>query len=336
MTIALYTYEAAGSRVGPPEGPFGAAGQTPLPSFKPGTVGSGDSESEFVYLTFPVYTSRTLNQGDFIVWDNTYNGQVMSDIFVAPPGVPVGLDVGTLYLGGRSGDPAAWPNAGNMWSYTFPTPGLYGIWVQRAGSSLGNWGTITSQATAAVSTIVPGQAAAAAAVTHGQAITGLYTTNLTRTFTGTTVTGSAVITAIAGMVTLGTGIEIGMTLSGAGIPNGAVVIDFQGNTLTLNVAATASASVTLTATKGTTFITTVNNSPIVTSPTINGFYPNALLTAVGVAGGAATIVSISGNAAPFQFTLSGNSTASATVTATATKYVETYLRWPYVSGPATA
>lgn len=330
MTIALYTYEAAGSRVGPPEGPFGAAGQTPLPSFKPGTVGSGDSEAEFVYLLFPVYTSRTLNQGDFIVWDNSYQAQVMSDVF-ATAGYAWGTDVGSLFLGGRSADPAAWPNAGNMWSYTFPTPGLYGIWVQRSGTSIGNWGTITSQATNAASTIVVGQAAAAAAATHGQSITGMWTASRAWTFTATTTTGSAVLTAIAGQLSPGTGVEVGLTLSGAGIPNGTTVLDFQGNTLTMNTAATASATVTITATKGTAFITTVNASPIVTSPTINGFYPNALLTAVGVAGGAATIVSISGNAAPFSLTLSGNSTASATVTATATKYIETFLRWPYVS-----
>jgi hypothetical protein len=333
MTIAIASYEAVGARNFQPEGPFGAAGNTPLPSFKAGTVGSGDAEAEFVYLLLPVYTSRTLNQGDFIVWDNTYQAQVMSDIFVAV-GYAFGTDVGTLYFGGRSGDPAAWPNAGNSWSYTFPTPGIYGIWVQRSGTSLGNWGTITSQLTPTFSTIVPGQMSAAAVATHGQAVTGLFTTNLSRTFTATTVTGSAVLTAITGMATLGTGIENYMTLSGAGIPNGTIVADFQGNTLTMNAAATASASVTITATKGTAWITTVNNSPVVTSPTINGLYPNALLTAVGVAGGAATIVSISGNQAPFQITLSGNSTASATVTATATKYVETLLRWPFVSGTA--
>jgi hypothetical protein len=333
MSIAIANYEAVGGRIFTPEGPFGAAGNTPLPSFKAGSVVAGDAEAEFTYLLFPVYTSRTINQGDFLIWDNTYQAQVLSDIFVAT-GYPLGADIGTFFLGGRSGDPAAWPSAGNLWSYTFPTPGLYGIWVQRAGTSIGNWGTITSQLTPAVSTIVAGQAAAAAAVTHGQAITGLWTVNAARTFTGTTVTGSAVLTAISGLATLGTGIENYMTLSGAGIPNGTIVADFQGNTLTMNAAATASASVTITATKGTAFITTVNGSPIVTSPTINGFYPNALLTAVGVAGGAATIVSISGNSAPFSLTLSGNSTASAIVTATATKYIETFLRWPYISGTA--
>jgi hypothetical protein len=332
MTIAIAQYEPIGSRGYAPEGPFGAAGQTPLPSFRPGTVGAGDAEAEFTYLLFPVYTSRTLNQGDFIAWDNSYSANVLSDVF-ATTGYPAGTDVGTFYLGGRSADPAAWPNGGNIWSYTFSTPGLYGIWVQRSGTSIGNWGTITTQATQAVSTSTVGQVASAAGATSFQNVSGLWSAPNIATFTGTTLTGSAVLTAIAAM-TRGSGLEIGMTLSGAGVPNGAVIIDIQGNTVTMNVVATASAAVTITARKGTAFITTVNGSPIVTSPTINGFYPNALVTAAGVAGGAATIVSISGNAAPFSITLSGNSTASATVTAAATKYIETFLRWPYLSSAA--
>jgi hypothetical protein len=332
MSIAIAQFEAIGARVFTPEGPFGVAGNTPLPSFKPGSVAPGDCESEFTYLLFPVYTSRTLNQGDFIAWDNTYTANVLSDVFQTV-GYPLGTNVGALYLGGRSGDPAAWPNAGNVWSYTFPSAGIYGIWVQRAGTSLGNWGTITTQATQTVSTSTVGQVASATGASHFQNITGLSSVAPTRTFTGTTATGSAQITAIAAL-TLGSGIEIGMTLSGTGVPNGAFVVDFQGSTVTMNVVATANGAVTITATKGTTFITTVNGSPIVSSPTLNGFYPNALLTAVGVAGGASTIVSISGNSSPYQITLAGNSTASATVTATASKYIETFLRWPYLNSAA--
>lgn len=332
MSIAIAQFEAIGARTFAPEGPFGAAGQTPLPSFKPGSVAPGDAEAEFVYLLFPVYSSRTINQGDFIAWDNSYSANVLSDVF-ATTGYPLGTDVGTFYLGGRSGDPAAWPNAGNIWSYTFPTAGIYGIWVQRAGTSIGNWGTITTQATQAVSTSTVGQIASATGASSFQNVTGVWSTTPTRTFTGTTAIGSAVITGVAAM-TKGSGLEIGMTLSGTGVPNGAVIVDFQGSTVTMNVVATAAGSVTITATKGTAWITTVNGSPIVTSPTINGLYPNALLTAVGVAGGAATIVSISGNAAPYQITLSGNSTASATVTSTASKYIETFLRWPYLSSAA--
>lgn len=332
MSIAIAQFEGVGARTLAPEGPFGAAGQTPLPSFKPGSVVAGDVESEFVYLLFPVYSSRTLNQGDFIAWDNSYSANVLSDVF-ATTGYPVGTDVGTFYLGGRSGDAAAWPNAGNLWSYTFSTPGIYGIWVQRSGVSIGNWGTITTQATQAVSTSTVGQVASATGASSFQNITGLSSVTNTRTFTATTAIGSTVLTGIT-VLTKGTGLEIGMTLSGTGIPNGAVVTDFQGPTVTMNVAATAAGSVTITATKGTAWITTVNGSPVVTSPTINGLYPNALLTAVGVAGGAATIVSISGNAAPYSITLSGNSTASATVTSTASKYIETFLRWPYLSSAA--
>lgn len=332
MTIAIAQFEAVGARTFAPEGPFGTAGNTPLPSFKPGSVAAGDAESEFVYLLFPVYASRTVNQGDFVCWDNSYQAGVLSDVFVAT-GYPLGTDVGTFYLGGRSADPAAFPNAGNLWSYTFPTAGIYGIWVQRAGTSIGNWGTITTQATQAVSTITVGQAASATGATHFQNITGLSSTANTWTFTGTTTTGSAVLTGIAAL-TLGTGLENGLTLSGTGIPNGTTILDFQGASLTMNSVATATGAVTITAKKGTAFITTANGSPIVTSPTINGLYPNALLTAVGVAGGAATIVSITGNSAPYSITLSGNSTASATVTATASKYIETFLRWPYLSSAA--
>lgn len=332
MTIAIAQFEALGGRIGQPEGPYGAAGQSPLPSFKPGSVVGGDAESEFVFVLLPIYAARTINQGDFMVWDNSYQAGVLSDVFAAT-GYPLGADVGTFYLAGRSGDPAAWPNAGNMWSYTFATAGIYGIWVQRAGISVGNWGTITTQATQTVSTATVGQVASAAGATHFQNITGLSSTANTWTFTATTVSGSAVLTGIS-VLTLGTGLELGLTLSGTGIANGTTILDFQGSTLTMNTAATASGTVTITAKKGTAFITTVNNSAVVTSPTINGLYPNALLTAVGVAGGAATIVSISGNSAPYSITLSGVSTASATVTATASKYVETFLRWPYLSSAA--
>lgn len=333
MTIAIFEFEGLGARTFTPEGPYGVAGQTPLPAFKPGTVVAGDAEAEYTFLLFPVYAARTVNQGDFIAWDNSYQANVLSDTFQTN-GYALGTDLGTFFLGGRVGDPAAAPAAGNQWSYTFPTPGVYGIWVQRAGTCIGNWGTV-SQSTQTVSTITVGQVAGAAALTHGQPTIGIFSTAPTRTFTGTTVNGSVTLTGIAGL-TLGSGLEIGMTLSGAGIPNGTIIVDFQGSSLTMNTAATASASVTITATKGTAFITTVSGSPVVTSPTINGFYPNALLTAVGVAGGAATIVSITGNAAPYSITLSGNSTASATVTATCSKYIETMLRWPYVSAVSTS
>jgi hypothetical protein len=50
MTIAIAQFEAVGARIYLPEGPFGAAGQTPFPSFKVGTVAAGDDEAEFVYV----------------------------------------------------------------------------------------------------------------------------------------------------------------------------------------------------------------------------------------------------------------------------------------------
>jgi hypothetical protein len=333
MSIANFQFEMIGARPLIPEGPYGGAGLAPLPSMKPGTVAAGDSEAEFVFLLINIYASRTINQGDFIAWDNSYMANVVSDVF-ATTGYPLGTNLGTFFLGGRSADVAAWPNAGNYWSYTFPSAGVYGIWVQRAGTSVGNWGTITTQATQTVTTSTVGQLASATGATHYQNVAGCASVALTRTMSATTTNGSVNLTGIT-ILTLGTGLEIGMTLSGTGIPNGAFIVDIQGATIVMNVAATASGTVTVTATKGTTYITTVNGSPIVSSPTINGFYPNALLTAVGVAGGASKIVSIIGNYANgFQFTLAGNSSASATVTATASQYVETFLRWPYLNSAA--
>ena len=67
---------------------------------------------------------------------------------------------------------------------------------------------------------------------------------------------------------------------------------------------------------------------------IAGFYPNQTLTAVGVAGGASTIIAITGAASPYTFQLAGNSTASATVTATGSVYLEAMLRSPYLSSAA--
>src|SRR5271165_5797404 len=134
MTISNFQFEGVGGRTFTPEGPYGAAGQTPLPSFKPGAVVAGDSEAELTFLLFPVTAAVTLNQGDLLVWDNSYAASQTSFVF-ATAGYPAGADVGAFFLGGRVGDVAAAPAAGNQFSYTF-SPGVYGIWVQRAGTSL--------------------------------------------------------------------------------------------------------------------------------------------------------------------------------------------------------
>ena len=144
MTIAYREYEAIGGRIFLPT-LLGLAGQTPLPEWAFGTVAAGDAESEFVYLQFAPTVAVTLNQGDALVWDNSYM------VVQAGTGTgfhPFGADLGAFFLGGRLGDPAV--SQGSFWSYTFQ-PGVYGIWVQRAGTSLINMASITAQTRGVVS-----------------------------------------------------------------------------------------------------------------------------------------------------------------------------------------
>ena len=102
MTIAYREYEAIGGRIFLPT-LLGLAGQTPLPEWAFGTVAAGDAESEFVYLQFAPTVAVTLNQGDALVWDNSYM------VVQAGTGTgfhPFGADLGAFFLGGRRGDPA--------------------------------------------------------------------------------------------------------------------------------------------------------------------------------------------------------------------------------------
>jgi hypothetical protein len=329
MTIAIAQFDAVGARTYLPEGPYGAAGQTPLPGFKPGSVTSGDCEAEFTFLLFPVTASVTLNQGDLLVWDNSYNASQSSFVF-ATGGYPAGADVGTLYLGGRVGDPAAAPNGGNVWSYTFQ-PGVYGIWVQRAGTSLAKTGTITSQATQAVTTSTPSQVAYAAGATHYQNVNGIFSAPTSWSFTGTTTSGSATITGVSSC----NGLVKGQTLSGTGVATGATITDIQGSTVTMSLAATASGSVTITAANNSTYVTTTTGSATLTNVTsIAGLYPNQTIAGTGIPG-ATTIVSIQGNPGNYSITMSAAATATANnINATTSGYLETFLRWPYLSSAA--
>lgn len=328
MTIAILQVEGMGPRIYLPEGPMGAAGQTPLPQFKPGQVLMGDCEAEFVYLLYSPVASVTVNQGDWFTWDNSYSA-VLAPV-AAAGSISFGANVGTFFLGGRLGDPAGAGNAqGNYFSYTFPVSGVYGIWVQRAGTSLMNVATINAQTKPLNTTAVAGQMnAPAAGLANSMGVSGAYTAPLTGTFTGTTTTGSTTLTA----VTTNKFLVIGQTLSGTGIATGAIIKDIQGTTITMSLAATASGSVTITATNGVAYVTTTNTSAVLTNvTTIAGLYPNQTIAGTGIPA-STTIVSIIGNAAPYTITMSAAATATANnILATGTVYYEGYLRWPYIA-----
>ena len=323
MTIAYREFEAIGARVFLPEGPFGAAGQTPLPNFSPGEVIAGDAEAEYVFLYFAPTASVTLNQGDALWWDQSY---IALQTTTGAGSAAFGVSVGTFFLGGRIGDPAALQ--GNVWSYTF-TPGIYGIWVQRSGTSLVNMATVNAQTKPVNTTAVAGQLnQPSAALAGSMGIQAIYSTLQSQTFTGTETTGSAILTAVSSTRML----TRGQYLSGTGIPAGTYITDIQGSTVTMSAAATGSGAQTITAAQSIFWGSNTNLSPNITGvASLPGVYPNATVTGTGVPG-STTILSVTGASPNFAVTLSANCTSTnANIQFTASIYIEGFLRWPFVS-----
>ena len=346
MTIAIIPTDpmAGGMHVYTPEGPFGAVGNFPLPSFKPGAVVVGDAEAEFVFLTLAVPTAITINQGDFLIWDQSYNAGLLSEIQVAGEYM-IGSAIGTFFLGGQvpqlqASIPGAIP--GNIWSFTF-APGVYGIWAQRYGTSL-----INALVKSSTTLINPNSVAAAGRVTFAatQAATTLVsagigsiaTCPLSKTFTANTLTGSAILTAVNTAKYL----TKGMQVTGTGIPAvsstvpGTFITDIQGSTITLSQACTSTnVGSTITALNSQTTGNVVNGSKQVTGvPAIPGLYPNQIITGTGVV--SLTIQSISGTPGNYTINLTTAATATnnnvqITLAAAGTNfYYEGFLRGPFV------
>lgn len=344
MTIANFQFDLIGPRMYTPDGPFGTSGNTPLASFKPGTVVAGDLGSEFIYLLLPVVASMTMNQGDFLAWDNTMVATRTGEISVANE-YAIGMQCGPIFFGGRSGDPAGNPAGGNIFSYTFPTAGIYGVWAQRAGTSLANISAITTLAIPTTIGGTLGRITFLAVPTKSNAISpgsvGFMPTS--KTFTGDTTTGSAVVVN----VNVAKFLQRGMVLTGSGIPGtttspATTIVDIQGNTVTMSVAATATAAtVTVTALANSTSGTTTNTSALLTNVvSIVGFYPNQTIAGTGIPA-STTILSIKGNpGGPYTITMSAAATATAnniafTVTAMP-NYNEVMLSWPFYSAITSA
>ena len=341
MTISLYINDQV---IGPkdyaPEGPFGTAGNFPLPSTKPGQVVMGDSEGAFIFVTLAIPAAVTYNQGDFFCWDNSYNAGPVGEIIASAEYFP-GTAVGTIFFGGGVANPAAAPAAGNIWSYTF-SPGVYGVWMQRYGTCLMNLGvlslgsSLTFPATTATKARITMQATAAATTFSSAPVGTICNCPLSRTFTGNTVTGSAVITGINTAKFL----VKGMQLTGTGFPavsttqKGTFILDIQGSSVTVSTLATATnTGTTFTALNSQTTGTVLINSKQITGcPAVPGLYPNQVITGTGVV--SLTIQSITG--VPGNFTINLTTAATAGVApnivqitlAAAPNYYEGFLREP--------
>jgi hypothetical protein len=128
--------------------------------------------------------------------------------------------------------------------------------------------------------------AAAAATTFSSAPVGtICNCPLSRGFTATTATGSAVLTGIntakylvKGMQLTGTGIAAVSTTQ-----PGTFIIDIQGSTVVMSQVATANGTVTITALNSQTTGQVTNASKQITNvPFIPGLYPNQIITGTGV------------------------------------------------------
>ena len=322
MTIAKSQLDTIGVRQYVPEVPFDLV-NGPFPSFTPGEVAGGDAEAEFVYIYFNTVTAGvTLKQGDALVWDNSYQAtQSLTSL------VTRGQNMGTAFFGGRVADPASNGalGSGAPFSYTFPTAGMYGLWIQRAGTSLLNVtaGALTGNLAETTTTLSQIGAPNSPTVTS-KLVTGVYLPPATFVFTANTVNLSNVLSAVSAT----RGLVVGQTVSGAGIATGAYITNINGAAVTLSLVCTATASgVTVTATPYSTYVTTTNLSPILTNvTTIYGIYPNQTITGTGIPG-ATTILSIQGLPGGYTITMSANATATANlINATTTGYVEAYIK----------
>lgn len=327
MTIAYREFGMAGPRMYTPEGPFTSffgSGATPFPNFDPGVVTEGEAEAEYVSLIFAPVAAVTLNQGDFLWWDNSYTAQQTS---TGAGSAPFGASVGTFFLGGRVGDPGALQ--GNQWSYTFQ-PGLYSIWAQRAGTSIGNIATGGTQTKPVNSTATLGQLSQPASPLAGSmGIQNVYAAAASQVFTANTTTGSTVLTNVSSNKFL----VRGQALSGTGVATGAYIADISGTTVTMSAAATANGSgISITASNYATTGNITTGSPVITNvPAIPGVYPNQAIAGTGIPG-STTILGISGIPGNYSITMSANATATTVGLAlTTTGYPEVLLRWPNVN-----
>ena len=342
MVIAYREYEGIGGKIFAPDGPYtsitGNQGAIPAPNWALGTIVAGDSEGEFAYLQLAVTASLTLNQGDVLTWDRGYNAAPLVTPTAAGGLGGILVDVGTFFLGGRIGDPAAVLGQGNLWSYTF-SPGIYYIWAQRAGTSAVKCGTITTQATNTVSTATAGQIAQITQSGHAVVLQGVATAPQSQTFTGTTTNGSTSITAVTPINGVAIyGLERGDVLTGTGIATAPapVITDIQGSTIIMSAAATASGTVTITASTQQFVASGANGGTTLTSTqsALSNIFPNQTLNGTGVS--ALTISSITGSPGNWTINLSGGTLSSGATNATytATGYYLGYVRWPYVNASA--
>jgi len=339
MAIAYFQFGDIGGKL-PLEGPLSAI---PTGQFltKPGTVIEGDQGAEFVFCTFNAVSGMTVNQGDVFCWNHNYIADRAGAIQVTGA-YDVGVQVGTLFLGGRTGDSTSYSGSYGTWQQILKV-GTYGIWCQRCGSSLANINAYTSPLlpTTMGDTAVAGRMTFLAAGTHSNSIAPGTIAMMPKapgtahTFTADTLTGSPTLLNLND----GSWLKVGMRVTGTGIPTtttspATVITAIDGATVTLSAAATATnAAQTITVLIGSTSGNVLSGSPIISNViSIEGFYPNQTIAGTNIPA-STTILTITGSNGNYSILMSANATGtlvncSLTVT-TAPNYNEVLLSWPY-------
>ena len=212
-------------------------------SFRPGTIVHGDGGASFVAASFTATASQVVNQGDLAFVDNN---------FVATLGVTsaakLGVKVGTFFFGGNY----QMAPTSAAFSFTFPSAGVYIVWVQVDGVSLLNCASTALTGKTVTSSTTAGQADAPTAgpASGSYTLGGVFLPATNYTFTANTTNGSAVLTNLSTV----TGIYPNMTISGTGIPASTTISSINGSagnyTITLSANATATGStITMTCAK---------------------------------------------------------------------------------------
>ncbi|MGO8490919.1 hypothetical protein ACC757_29460 [Rhizobium ruizarguesonis] len=245
MSVATIQSDRLGANPFVVEGPIVSGSGIPGPNFSLGAVAGGDHESEWVYCQLVLASQTTLQPGQWFQWTRDYVASLLTTA-AAVVGQRCGVFSGAAQPPTITGGPIG--------SITLAA-GTYYIWLQRNGQAPALISTATAALVVAETTTTAGLAnAPASATATTKAIANVNFAAANQTFTATTVTGSPVLTSLAGL-SANAGPFIGAAVSGTGIPGGTTItgITYTPNnviqSITLSANATANGTgITITAT----------------------------------------------------------------------------------------
>lgn len=238
MTVATFQTAIDGVNPFAVEGPATLGSGVIVPQYRLGHVSYGDAESEWVYCKYTSVSNQVLSPGLLFTVDDDFTATLLTTSN-SPRGSKVMVCGVGLGYGGQS--------------VTTVTGSVYYLWLCRAGQMPIAYTTVATLGNLAETTATGGAANFPnSATVSSKLIVGLYVTKaVAGTFTGTTTSGSPIVTPVSGLTVDSGPSWIGSTLSATGIAASQTIssIQFNGTQIsgiTLSANATASGSVTIT------------------------------------------------------------------------------------------